>query len=215
MPGMRNYDELVAVLEECRAEARLRPLALGEAFDRFGESSYAFVNLLLALPFLQPISLGPLATIGGLNFALLGWQLLRGQQTPWLPRRVRDLHLPERAWTVLLGLCLRVLRFCHRFTKPRARSWVSGRRGEWVGGLLVILAGLLMAVPLAGIPFNNLLPALVIVFVAVGELEQDGWMIAVALFWLVVSAIYIGLVVYAILFLGVNALDWLGDWFGI
>lgn len=214
MPEARSYEQMVAVLEACQEEARHRELTLGEVFDRFGEASYSFVCLLLALPFLQPISLGPLSTIGGLNFALLGWQLARGRQTPWLPERLRRATLPEKVWTVLLGVLLKVFRFCHRFTRPRAQAWVSGRRGEVVGGTLIALGGLLISIPLAGIPFNNLLPALVVVFVCIGELEGDGAMVLVAVLWLIASVVYLGFVAWALFFLGGEALGWFGQFLG-
>lgn len=213
-PETSRYSEMAAVLEACRAEAQERELTLGEVLDRFGEASYSFVCLLLALPFLQPISLGPLSTLGGLNFAALGWQLARGRQTPWVPERLRRAVLPPRVWSILLGVLLRLFRICHRFTRPRGQRWVSGRRGELVGGSLIALGGLLISIPLAGIPFNNLLPALVIVFVCIGELEGDGAMVWVALFWLVVSVAYLGFVAWALFFLGSEAFGWFGRFLG-
>jgi hypothetical protein len=54
----------------------------------------------------------------------------------------------------------------------------------------MLLAGLLIAIPFFGIPLNNLLPALAILFVCIGEIEQDGVMVFIAFGWLVVTVIY-------------------------
>lgn len=214
MSGPLGYAEMVAVLESCREEARVRPLPLGEVLDRFGDAGFSFVCLLLALPFLQPLSLGPFATLGGLNFAALGWQLASGRGEPWLPERLRRATLPEKAWTVLLSVLLRLFRLCHRFTRPRGLRWVSGRLGERVGGALIGIGGLLISIPVGGIPLNNLLPALIVVFACIADLEQDAAMLLVALFWLVVSIAYFVLLAWLVFAVGGEALGWIGHWTG-
>jgi hypothetical protein len=207
-PGQR-YAQLIAVLEACVAEAKTGDLSLDEILDRLGEASYSLIFILLSLPFLQPIALGPLSTVGGLNFAALGWQLLRGQQTPWLPDRVRGMTPSGRLWRTMLKICLFVIRLCERFTRPRWQSWVTGQFGERLCGSIVVAAGLLMAIPVPGVPLSNALPVLAILFIAIALLEQDGAMLLIALFWLLVTLLYFGVLAYAIAFLGEQALGWL------
>ena len=72
----------------CRETAELRPLTLGEAFSSLKESGFVFVCVLQALPFLQPVALGPVSTALGLSLAILGWQMARGRPSPWLPAKV-------------------------------------------------------------------------------------------------------------------------------
>jgi hypothetical protein len=74
-------------------------------------------------------------------------------------------------------------------------------------------AGLLMAVPFFGLPFNNALPGLAILFVCVAELEQDGLMLFVALFWLAVTVIYFSIVLTVAAVLGDQAWTYLGSFF--
>jgi hypothetical protein len=203
---MGDYLTLAKALENCAQRARREPLTLGDVLDSIGEASYSFICIILTLPFLQPISLGPLATIGGLTFAALGWQWLRGHASPVLPARVRAARINANSWDVLLGVCLKILRFCQHFTRARFSAWVSGNRGRRVAGLIIIIAGLLMSVPFFGLPFNNLLPALAILFVCIAELERDGLMIFIAFGWLIITVVYFTFVLAMLWFLGEQAL---------
>jgi hypothetical protein len=210
-----NYSELIEALEACSKEAREEELTLGEAFDRLGEASYSLIGIVLCLPFLQPISLGPLSTVGGLTFAVLGWQLARQQPTPWLPEKVRKSAPSAKVWERIIGLLRGVVRFCSRFTRNRYAHLVQGKRGDQIVGGLMAVAGLLMAIPFFGIPFNNTLPALVIIAACVAELEDDGMFIFVAFAFLVLTVIYFIFIFWAVFFVGGHALEFLDRFRGI
>ncbi len=205
---MSRYETLTKALEDCAVRAKRHSLTLGEVFDSIGEASYGFICIVLTLPFLQPISLGPLATVGGLTFAALGWQWLRGHSSPVLPARVRAAEMNAKTWDALLGVCLSILKFCQRFTRSRHQAWVRGARGRRAAGGTIVIAGLLMAIPFFGLPFNNLLPALAILFICIGELEQDGLMVFVAFGWLVATIVYFVFIFVVLWILGEQALQY-------
>jgi len=210
-----TYNELIEALESCSKEAREEELTLGEAFDRLGEASYSLIGIVLCLPFLQPISLGPLSTVGGLTFAILGWQLARQHPTPWLPEKVRNSAPSAKVWERIISLLRGVVRFCGKFTKRRYTHLVTGARGDKIVGGLMAIAGLLMAIPFFGIPFNNTLPALVIIAACVAELEDDGAFIFVALALLAVTVAYFIFIFWAVFFVGEHALQFLDGLRGI
>lgn len=198
--------ELVATLKACAARAAGNQLTLGEVLDSVQEASYAFVCILLSLPFLQPVSLGPLAVAGGLTFALLGWQCLTGHHSPVLPGKIRNAVLTQKHWEALIATCLRLLGWCANITRPRHLDWVVGERGHRMLGAILLAGGLLMAVPFFGLPFNNALPGLAIFFVSLAQLERDGLMVFVAIGWLGATILYFAGVLTAIYFLGRQAL---------
>ena len=204
---MGRYEELLGTFAACREAAETRPLTLGEAFGSLRESGFVFVCVLQALPFLQPLSLGPISTALGLSLALLGWQMARGRPSPWLPAKVAAWAPGPAAWRRLFGSATAVLGFCRRFSRRRLTSWVAGERGRRAGGLMIAAAGLLISLPLAGIPFNNSLPALAIVFVALGELEEDGLMLVAALASLVLTVVYFVALAFLLFWAGGEALE--------
>lgn len=203
---MCDYKTLVATLNGFAEQAKLRPLTLGEAIDTLDEAAYSFIAIILVLPFMQPIPLGPLTVIGGLTFAVLGWQMLRGHESPVLPQRIRAVEMNEHSWRLLVKVCLKLLGFCRRFTKPRHVWLFEGRKGRQIGGFVLMASGLLMAIPFGVLPLNNVLPGLAILFYGVGELEQDGVMVYVAFFWLAVTVVYFTAFFLALWFFGNEAI---------
>jgi len=209
--GGPAVDDLLRVLEETAAEAQDEPMTMGQVLDRLGDASFALICILVCLPFLQPFNLGPLAALGGANFVGLGWQLARGRRTPWVPERLRAVALSGRAWRRLLGLCRRVVTFCRRFTRQRHTDWTTGPKGHLTCGSLLVIGGVLLALPFPGLPFSNTLPALMLICVCIADLEEDGLFLLPALFFFVVSLVYFAFILYGLFVAGDAALDWVKD----
>ncbi|HEX5539600.1 MAG TPA: exopolysaccharide biosynthesis protein [Methylophilaceae bacterium] len=207
---MSSYDKLVAILHDFAERSKTQSLTLGEALDTLDEAAYAFISLILVLPFMQPVPLGPLTVLGGLTFAALGWQLWRGHESPVLPNKVRAVAMKEKNWRILIAICLKIVGFCRKFTRPRYTSLISGRRGQKFGAVVLISAGLLMAIPFGVLPLNNFLPGLAILFYCFSQLEEDGLMVMIAFAWLVITAVYFGLFFFGIWHYGYAAIvHWL------
>lgn len=208
-PDGPMVDALLRVLAETAAEAQARRVPMGEVLDRLGDAGFSLICLLVALPFLQPFNLGPLAGVAGITLIALGWQLARGHPAPWVPVRLRSMALSGRSWERLLGLCRFIVTFCRRFTQQRYTEWTSGPRGHRACGGLLLTGGLLLALPFPGLPFSNSLPGLMIVSVCIAEMEEDGLFLLVALFFLAASLVYFAFILAALFAGGNAALDWL------
>ncbi len=203
---MSDYHTLVETLHRFAEAAKERPLTFGEAIDSLDEAAYALIAVIIVLPFLQPVPLGPLTVAGGLAFATMGWQLLKGHETPVLPQKLRNIAMSEKTWRILVNVCLKVLGFCRKFTRPRMAELISGRKGQKIGGMILFTAGALMAIPFGILPLNNILPGLAVLFYCIAELEGDGLMVLIALFWLVVTVLYFAAFFLALWFFGNEAL---------
>jgi hypothetical protein len=203
---MCDYDTLVKTLQQFAEQAKHKPLTLGEALDTLDEAGYAFIAIILVLPFLQPLPLGPITVLGGVAFATLGWQLFHGHESPVLPEKLRALEFSENTWQILTKVCLNILGFCRKFTKPRHLSLVNGVRGQKIGGFILLAGGALMAIPFGVLPLNNMLPGLAILFYCIGKLEDDGLMFYIAFFWLIVTVIYFGAFFFMLWYFGKAAL---------
>lgn len=203
---MCDYETLVRTLNRFAEQSKQRPLTLGEALDALDETAYALISIILVLPFLQPLPLGPITVLGGLAFATLGWQLLRGHESPVLPQKIRAVEFSENSWRILVNVCLKLVGFCRKFTRPRYTALVTGKQGQKIGGFILLAGGGLMAIPFGVLPLNNMLPGLAILFYCIGELEEDGLMIFIAFFWLVVTVLYFSAFFFALWFFGQEAL---------
>jgi hypothetical protein len=215
---MEHRATLIRVLTECVERAEHAPLSLGEALDSLKTSAFALSTVLLCLPFLQPLTLGPLSSAGGLVLCSLGWQLLRGRQVVWLPQRIYQVKPSTKLWERLLGLCKWLIMVLAKITRERLVSWVDGRFGERLCGGLIALGGALLVIPAPILPFNNTLPALAMLFAATAILERDGLMVLVSVFFIIATVAYFGAFFYALYFLGAEATEWfstlLPNWFG-
>ena len=179
------------ILDALRAAAAApEPPRIGEVLAGGGASAFAFALVVLCLPFLQPISLGPLSTLGGLALAALGWQLARGDARPWLPASLAEARLDAAQWQQLATAADKVLGWAGKVVRPRFGHWTQGPRGHRTAGTLVVVAGLLLAIPIGGIPLNNTLPALAIVCASLALLGDDGLMFFLSVAWLVATLVY-------------------------
>jgi hypothetical protein len=207
---MCNYHTLVDSLHGFAERAQGGHLTLGDAIDTLDEAAYAFIAIILVLPFLQPVPLGPLTVIGGVTFAALGWQLMRGNESPIVPEKIRQVALSEHHWRIIVNVCLKVMGFCRKFSKPRYTHLVRGRLGQKIGGFILLAGGALMAIPFGVLPLNNFLPGLAILFYGIGELEEDGLMVFIAFFWLAVTVIYFSVFFVMLWMFGKEALHFFG-----
>ena len=203
---MCDYATLVKTLQQFVEQSKHKPLTLGEALDTLDEAGYAFIAIILVLPFLQPLPLGPITVLGGVAFATLGWQLYHGHESPVLPEKLRAIEFSEHTWQILVKVCLKIHGFCRKFTKPRHLALVSGVRGQKIGGFILLASGALMAIPFGILPLNNLLPGLAILFYCIGELEEDGLMFYIAFFWLIFTVVYFIAFFFALWYFGKEAL---------
>lgn len=209
---MEHRETLIRVLSECVERAEHEPLSLGQALDSLKTSAFALSAVLLSLPFLQPLTLGPLSSAGGLVLASLGWQLARGRERMWLPARIYEIKPSTKLWERLLGLCRWLIGVLAKITRERLVSWVDGRTGERLCGGLIATGGILLAIPAPILPFNNTLPALCMLSAAIALLERDGLMVLVSVFWAIATVVYFGAFFYALYFLGGEAVAWLTGW---
>lgn len=206
---MCNYQTLVNTLHAFEAQAKQSSVTVGELIDSLDEAAYAFIAIILVLPFMQPFPLGPVSIAGGLTFAVLGMQLLRGHESPVLPKRVRELVLHEKILRLMIKIGLKIISLCRKITRPRLQYLVSGKTGRRVSGWILLAGGLLMAIPFPiPLPFNNTLPGLAILFYCIGELEDDGLMVFFSLFWLVLTVLYFTAYFVSIWFFGQQAINY-------
>lgn len=204
-----RHQGLLQLLAASAEQAREQPQSLGTVLQQLEASSFALVTLVLCLPYLQPLPLGPLAGLGGSVLAALGWQLLCGHEQPWLPERIHRLQPGPRTWARLGGVCNWVLRISGWLTRERLSGWIDGATGRRWAGSLILAGGILLALPMPVAPFTNALPALGMLCAAMALLERDGLMLLLSVLALVATLLYFAFVIAAYLHVGQGAWAWL------
>ncbi len=187
-----------------------QPLSIGTVLEKLEISGFSVLCIILALPFLQPIPLGPFAIFAGTTFTALGLQILRGQEVPWLPKKLQAATLSHKSWNKVVKLFALIARMSSYLARPRHKSLITGERGKKVVGTLVFISGLLMSIPMFGIPFNNTLPALVVLFVCIAELQDDGIFVYISIITLILTVIFFATIFIFLYYLGSEAFGYFG-----
>src|SRR6185369_4693989 len=185
--GGTRFTETLRAIER-RAEDG--PLTLGELFAICGPQGHAFVAIFLVLPFLQPVPLPGISSAIGIVLVIVG-AFVALQRPPWLPQRLRSLVVQP---DVVLRICARLERLLGRLEK------VVQTRGQWLfpqrwfrltNGTIWIIHALVFSLPLP-IPLTNFFPAVVILLLAVGTLEEDFRVIAVSYVAALLNVLFFG-----------------------
>ena len=195
-PIVQRLRDAAAAIQEERVSMR----AMAQAH---GPEAHGTLLLLLAMPCLLPVP--GVGAVLGLGMAALAVAMWRGHCAPFLPQRVAELELPRHwAQRVLVGLASAYV-LAGRHARARlSHLAVSGRRSA-----TALAVGLMAAIIVMPIPFGNLLPAVALVFIALGLVFRDG--VAVIL-GLLMSGVALVATTGVLLMAWVWGSDWILGW---
>ncbi len=151
-------------------------LRLGDVLAGLGNRSFGMMLFIATLPAFIPIP-GLAGAISGPLVMLVGMQLLVGLRRPWLPRALAE-RGPQRSSLVRFRDRLAPwLDRLERLVRPRGEGVLDVRLAGCFTGLLLVLLGLLLSLP---IPFTNFVFGAMLLLFALALLERDGWLMLVA-----------------------------------
>ena len=186
------------------AEYSGQPLSLNTLLLRSGEYSFGVIITLLTLLFLLPVPLVGISTLLNLASFLLGIQLGLGFHQPWLPKWLTRLHLSPVVSAGLLKNLAWLLHPLKKLVRPRLEVLVRNSLSRRLIGFCVAWCAALSAIPIP-IPFTNKIPALAMLFLAIGMVESDGILICFG---------YVTVVLTTVLFAALGNIIWevLASW---
>jgi hypothetical protein len=134
--------------------------------------SFGILFLVLGVCGLIPL-ISPLA---GLLLVIVAFQMVRGHDGPFLPRRLGSRPIATAKLVSMLSRIIPILRYLERFVRPRWPTPVEITK-RVIGGVVILLSfGLFIPFPLSNIPFG-----LNIFLLSFAYLEQDGVLLSLAL----------------------------------
>lgn len=168
MTNANNHPRTTDLIRDTLASIQGDRVALGDLVDRFGARGFGMLLLFLSLPAFIPIP--GVAGVTGPVIALLGLQMLIGLRRPWLPEFARRKCIDKQTVARFTSRMGRLLKVLERFCRPRA-LWLFDNAGNRATGLVLILYGLLLSLP---IPFTNFIFGLILLSIAIAMIERDG-----------------------------------------
>jgi hypothetical protein len=139
-----------------------------------GREGMMLVTAFLTIIFLVPVSIPGVSTVFGGAILLLSFSRLMNRPL-WLPNRLKNKVVSTEK---LRGGMQRGLKWFRRLEKVSRPRRLKGLTGAGLIGAInnaaLILGAVLLMAPFGLIPFSNTLPAVAILFFAIGLLQRDG-----------------------------------------
>jgi hypothetical protein len=137
-----------------------------------------------------PVSIPGVSTVFGAAILLIGITRLFGVNL-WLPRRIAQKVLPSEKLHAALDKGGVWVHRLERISRPHRMPWLaSPGLMDTINNLALIAAAVLLMAPFGLIPFSNTLPALALLFFAIGLLQRDGLFIVLGHLGNVLTVVY-------------------------
>lgn len=178
-------------------------MTVRELLELIGEQGLLLFCVFLGVPFLLPVAIPGTSTVFGVLLILVGVGVTLNR-VPWLPERLLGRSMSSDHVASALRKAASISRRFEHLIRPR---WLGLTHGPTLGrfnGVMLVFAALLLMAPLPGIPLTNTVPAIGIILLAIGMAERDGIAVVGGYVMTVVSAVYIGGLLYAVFWLGAD-----------
>jgi len=164
------------LVEELATGDPQEELSFGELLDRFSERGFGLFLLLVMLPTFIPIPVGVGAVSGGLA-SLIGLQFLARLEHPWMPKWVANYKIHRYRIVGFRDRMGKWLGRIERLTKPRYTGMFTHWAAHAFTGLLLVVLGVLLCLP---IPLTNYPFGLILLAFSFALIERDGALMLIA-----------------------------------
>ncbi|MBP6457477.1 exopolysaccharide biosynthesis protein [Pseudoxanthomonas mexicana] len=171
-----NHTTTVALLDGFANGNPDDVLRLGDLLKDFGPAAFGMLLFLGVLPAFIPVP-GVGGAVGGPLVILVGVQLLLGMRKLWLPGFLARRGPHRSAMMRFRQRMAPWLRRLEKLVRPRMTAFLDNRIALSFTGLLLVLLGVLLALP---IPFTNYVFGFLLLLFAFALLERDGALLLVA-----------------------------------
>ena len=172
--------------------------------ELMGKSGGLITCMVLAVPFLIPISIPGTGIIAGLAIFIISISVMLDKRY-LIPNRLLNRKMSKKNLIKVVDATFRLLTYLEKYIKPRFLIMTDTAIMRKINSLLMIFSALLFMTPLP-IPLTDTLPALCVFFLATGTLECDGYLILAGYAVIIITTIY---------FASVILLGWAGLWAGL
>lgn len=160
---------LSGVIDSILRDTNEGSITLGDLVACTGERGFGLIMVILGLPMLIPILPPGSSTIVGPIYAIFAFQMIRGAQSPWVPRGLRDRMLSATAVRILRERGVPLIRAAERWSRPRG-IWFAEQLVLRLVGVMVLLMGLILLGPF---PLLNTPPAISVMLMGIALLNDD------------------------------------------
>ena len=182
-------------------------ITLKDFLEIMGKSGGLMSCMVLAVPFLIPVSIPGTGIFAGLIIFIISTSLMLDKRY-LIPKRFINYRMSKKNLIRVLEATFRLLTYLEKYIKPRLLIMTQKSATRKINGFLMIFSAMLFMTPLP-IPLTDTLPALCVFFLAAGTLECDGYLILAGYAVIIITTLYFSAVIllgYAGLSMGLSYL---------
>lgn len=182
--------KITDILKELEAATPEQGCSIEDVIDRLGREGLLIAVMVLTLPFLLPVSLPGTSIPFGTLIILVCFALMTARPLK-LPQHLCSIRIQRRQMVMLTERAMKLFRCLEEWSKPRLNSVTNKTIFVKVHHAGMIANSFCMMLPLP-MPLSNAIPAYGIVFLALGLLRRDGFMVIGGYVMLIAILAYLG-----------------------
>ena len=208
--GFWSDDVLFSVvLSEICQKIPMEGINLKDFLDFIGERGLFMSCVILTAPFLLPVSIPGISLPLGLIIFLMSISIMF-KRTVLIPKRFMNYKISKNNVESLLNGISRILSPLEKIITPRLLILSDKTVQNYINSLLVAFSAILLMIPIP-VPLTDFLPAYGILFIALGTIERDGYLILAGYLTVIITTIYF-ILIFA---LGIQAIIIILSYLGI
>ncbi len=168
-------------------------ITIKDFLELMGKSGGLITCMILAVPFLIPISIPGTGIIAGLVIFIISTSIIFDKRY-LIPNRLMKRKMSKKNLIKILDATFRLLTYLEKYIKPRLLIMTNKAIMRKINSFFMIFSALLFMTPLP-IPLTDTLPALCVFFLAAGTLECDGYLILAGYAVIIITTIYFASVI--------------------
>jgi hypothetical protein len=177
--------------------------------DIIGERGLFMSCMILTAPFLLPVSVPGMSIPFGTAIFLISLGILSDRPV-LLPKRAMNHKISKRDMELILNGILNILIPLERYIKPRLCFLVRGNTIKHINGTMVAFGAVLLVTPIIA-PLGDFFPSYGILFISLGTLENDGYLVLAGYATVIFTAVY-----YILIFaIGITLIIIILSYFGL
>lgn len=162
-----------AILQGLRDQAPTGPVTLQWLMENLHQQSFGMITLILGIAAAAP----GISILAGILLIVAAFQMMLGYSRLEFPKWMATRELPKRPIDAVMRRAIPILARVETAIYPRLAT-PPGVTKRLVGSAIFILTLRLQLTPF---PLSNILPAVLIAFISLAHLEQNGLLLIVAL----------------------------------
>lgn len=183
-----NFEYFSKVISEISTKIPEKGITLKEFLDIIGERGLFMSCMILTAPFLLPVSIPGSSIPFGTTIFLISLSIMF-KRPILIPKRFMNHHVTHHDIELILKEILNILTPMERFINPRLNFLVIGETMNRFNGFMIGFGAILLVTPILA-PLGDFFPSYGIMFLSLGTLEEDGYLILAGYALVIFTAIY-------------------------